>query len=559
MTSALRPISSVAVLGGGISGLSTAYYLSRLLPKTVPITIYEASGRVGGYIESTKLQLPAASIDGAGGEKNEDVLFEHGPRTLRVSKRVSSLNMFDLINSLGMADELIVVPKDSAAARNRYIYYKGRINMIPYSLSSILRFYFSQALFRGMLPEVIREPFRRNQPPKEMREQEDETIGSFMNRRFGPRIADRLMSGVIHGIYAGDIYQLSVRSILEYLWKRERTTGSIIPFPFSWNRKQTQKKDEAETPADVNLYEQRGKDYAVQVVDQHRSFFNRLEGASVVSFTKGMQSIINHLEDYLSALPNVTIKRNMSVTELKNVVDGVMVSTATGESHTYSRVFSAMPARKLAEITEFTAPGLSQCLKRIPSVSVNVVNLFFSKPRLLPVTGFGYLLPRAIPRSDNPERALGVVFDSDTVSKDAGEGKIPGSLQDSVDGTKVTVMLGGHWWDTTKEEGTPAVKDAEEAITNARTLIARQMGVTEEPALAQSTFQESCIPQYVVGHAANLKRIHEAVLGGFGGKVAVVGASYLGVSVNDCVYYSRIAAEDVVAGRRVSGLEASGV
>lgn len=457
-----------------------------------------------------------------------------------------------------MSNELIVVPKDSAAARNRYIFYKGKINMIPYSMTSILRFYFSQPLFRGMLPEVIREPFRRNNPPKEMLEQDDETIGSFMNRRFGPRIADRLMSGVIHGIYAGDIYQLSVKSILEYLWKRERSTGSIVSLSL-WKRvlwrKGTSKAQASEQPAQ-NPYVERGKQDALQMTLQNKDLLSKLEGASVVAFTKGMQSIATHIEQFLMNCPNVTIKYGETVTELKNVVDGAMVSTASGESKTYSRVFSALPARKLADITEYTAPELAGCLKKIPTVSVNVVNMFFEKPRILPITGFGYLLPRAIPREDNPERALGVVFDSDTVSKDSGEGNVAGSLQDDADGTKVTVMLGGHWWDTSKEEGVLAVEDPKIAIADARSLIARQMGVTDEPKLSQSTFQRSCIPQYVVGHSANLNRIHHSVLRAFGGKVVLTGASYLGVSVNDCVYYSKVAVEDVLSGIRVSGLEA---
>ena len=61
-------MSTVAVLGGGISGLSTAYYLARLAPSTTRILLIEGKERLGGWIQS---------------KRQEDVLFETGPRTLR--------------------------------------------------------------------------------------------------------------------------------------------------------------------------------------------------------------------------------------------------------------------------------------------------------------------------------------------------------------------------------------------------------------------------------------------------------------------------------------------
>lgn len=70
-----------------------------------------------------------------------------------------------------------------------------------------------------------------------------------------------------------------------------------------------------------------------------------------------------------------------------------------------------------------------------PSVTVMVVNLFYSNPSLIPVRGFGYLIPRSVPLEQNLECGLGVVFDSESSIG-----------QDTASGTKVTVILGGHWW-----------------------------------------------------------------------------------------------------------------
>lgn len=79
-------MSSVAILGGGISGLSAAYYLARMAPPTTKITLIEGKKRLGGWIESRRVtpghydnihQLPKNN------SKENTILFEAGPRTLR--------------------------------------------------------------------------------------------------------------------------------------------------------------------------------------------------------------------------------------------------------------------------------------------------------------------------------------------------------------------------------------------------------------------------------------------------------------------------------------------
>ena len=176
-----------------------------------------------------------------------------------------------------------------------------------------------------------------------------------------------------------------------------------------------------------------------------------------------------------------------------------------------------------------------------PAVTVMVVNLYFRNPSVLPVQGFGYLIPQSIPLVQNPERALGVVFDSH-----AAKG------QDTVDGTKVTVMLGGHWWDEW------SVKPSEEeGVAMARTVLARHLGVVEELAASNVSMQRRCIPQYHVGHEEFMKDAHGQLQKHFGGRLRVAGNSYTGVGVNDCVRAARDVAKGLVApgGMERTGLE----
>lgn len=167
-----------------------------------------------------------------------------------------------------------------------------------------------------------------------------------------------------------------------------------------------------------------------------------------------------------------------------------------------------------------------------------VVNLFYSNPNILPVRGFGYLLPRSVPFEQNPERALGVVFDSDATIG-----------QDDVPGTKVTVMLGGHWWDDFD-----AYPDEDEGASMAKALLNRHLGIDEEPRAIRVGLQRNCIPQYGVGHEARMEDA-SLRLESFNGRLRVAGNSYTGVGLNDCIRAARDVVKGLVDGTGKTGLE----
>jgi hypothetical protein len=188
-------------------------------------------------------------------------------------------------------------------------------------------------------------------------------------------------------------------------------------------------------------------------------------------------------------------------------------------------VISTIFSKTLSQLC--TSPSTSNSPSRplLPSlasthaVTVNVVNLYYADPNLLPIKGFGYLLPQSVPFEQNPERALGVIFDSEVADG-----------QDTVDGTKLTVMLGGHWWD-----GWSAVPNEQESIDAAKSLVRRHLGISAEPTATGFSSQKDCIPQYTVGHSQRLKDAHRALLQGYQGRLKVAGNSYTGVGVNDCL------------------------
>jgi len=173
-----------------------------------------------------------------------------------------------------------------------------------------------------------------------------------------------------------------------------------------------------------------------------------------------------------------------------------------------------------------------------------VVNLYYASPSVLPVSGFGYLIPSSLPYAQNPEFALGVVFDSETTR---GQDVLSpaAAARGGAIGTKVTVMLGGHYWEGRDHDTFPS---EEEAIVMAQQVLARHLRVTETPETARAALQEECIPQYLVEHDYRLNGIHCDLQKFFKGRLAVVGNWTRGVGVNDCILGAQRVAELVGRG-----------
>ncbi|KAL8860401.1 MAG: hypothetical protein Q9178_003060 [Gyalolechia marmorata] len=515
-----REVFNVAVLGGGITGLASAYYLAQQLPNA-QVTLIEGSSRLGGWLHSKQIDVG-----------NGKVVFEQGPRTLRPS-RPNGWVTLDLIRDLGLESQVLMTSKESVAAQNRFIYFPDHLVRLPGPGSSILNILYSmftEPLYKNMFSASLTELFK----PARANSIDDESIGSFISRRFKSSLADNLVSAGIHGIYAGDIYQLSVRSIMPFLWYAEEAANSVTAgFVGRWN---------LHWPHDTALEAEWAN--ASPVSDTIQAIRN----SSVFTFRKGIGQLADRLETKLAEAANFTVRMQTKVDDarLEHVngaprmtlalrADGK--STGQQEEESFTHVISTVSSKALNSIVK---PKSSfSTLSQTPSVTVMVVNLYFSNPSILPAQGFGYLLPRSLAFEQNPERALGVVFDSYATIG-----------QDEIPGTKVTVMLGGHWWD-----GWVAYPDEEQGARMAKATLQRHLGISEEPQAVHVGLQRDCIPQYTVGHHSRMAQAHE-MLKGFNGRLRVAGNSYNGVGLNDCVRSARDVVMGLVGGRgEKTGLE----
>lgn len=438
------------------------------------------------------------------------------------------------VNELGLEDRLLTTSKTSPAAQNRFIYYPDHIVRMPGPGLSFLanaRNILSEPIFKGTISGALSELMARQRPP----DVQDESVGSFISRRFGSRLADNVVSAIFHGIYAGDIYKLSARSILPQLWHIESEKRSITYAMLDRRRLMSL--------ADADLLRERK--YQGGPVSEARI---AAAESSVFTFRGGIGELASRLEERLVESDNVHIQRETLVDDIamigreKNTkVELVTQSVAAGKKDAkalweFSHVISTIAGSKLASIVSEKTPILS--LFQTKAVTVMVVNLFYSNPSIVPVKGFGYLLPRSLPLDQNPERALGVVFDSDASSG-----------QDAIGGTKLTVMLGGHWWDDYDK-----YPDEDEGAAMAKAILKRHLNITAEPEAVRVGLQKSCIPQYEVGHEQRMEQASKD-LEAFEGRLRVAGSSYTGVGLNDCVRAAKDCVTGLVQGTSETGLE----
>ncbi len=258
------PPRTVAVLGGGLTGLATAHYLARLLPASSRITVYEASSRTGGWIDSGPPDAPKTP-------PGHSPTLEAGARMVapqRGGVRFDDLVLLELVAALGLLDRLRV----STARAAQYIYYPDHlvnVNMVEEAdpdpqappqapstplgarlrrLGVVARQLLAEPVFRGVVPALFYYTFGRyfvrchmyalaSRMASAEREPghippDTESVGGYWARRMGPgpdagsagsrALVDNTLSALMHGIYGGDVWRLGVASSpFRGTWLRE--------------------------------------------------------------------------------------------------------------------------------------------------------------------------------------------------------------------------------------------------------------------------------------------------------------------------------------------------
>lgn len=160
------------------------------------------------------------------------------------------------------------------------------------SFSSFLR----EPVFNGLFRSIFNEPRQPSRPDDLV----DESVGSFLSRRLGSSLVpDNIVSAVYHGIYAGDIYQLSARSLLPVAWELEGRYGTL---------------------AKAYWAQLRGKG-ALPLLEEDLPLLKQkspisMTGQSVYTFTGGLQDLTDALVAALENNPEIEIRKETDVEKL---------------------------------------------------------------------------------------------------------------------------------------------------------------------------------------------------------------------------------------------------
>jgi oxygen-dependent protoporphyrinogen oxidase len=434
----------IAILGGGISGLTSAWTLQNRHPGA-EITLYESSDRLGGWIQTTDI----------GG-----YLFEKGPRSCRTNG--TGIHTLQLAKELNLLDEIII---PSPEAFIRYLYIGGKLKMLPNGLFSFL----TTPWLLKHLPAIIKEPFNRQ------RADHEETVVEFFTRRFSRRFCDQLIDPMVAGIYAGDVNQLSMKAAFPSVDQWEKKSGSVLKGVF------TSKRQKLEDPQ-----------------------LAAIQSQGLFTFKQGMETLVHALKSKLQ----IDIRTGTPVVKIKSQSDRVEIHTPH-DSEAYDHVISSLPAHTLLPMMGEEISGLS-------FTSLAVIHIGY-KQQVLQYPGFGYLIPSS---EKNP--LLGVVFDSMAFPE---QNRNPNE-------TRMTVMMGGAHRKEIIDLSTEEIKQL--ALEG----VEKQLGVKTSPDVAQCYVYKNAIPQYLPGHGNMVEKVSK-----LWPNITILGNSFHGVSVNDCIASARRGAE----------------
>lgn len=434
------------IIGGGITGLATAYYLQKLTRGGIAVTLIESSPRLGGKITTAR----------AGG-----FLVEGGPDSFLARKKVT----LELCRELGLEDQL---QPARAGKHPTFVWSDGRLHPLPMGVVPMVR---SRLI---SLAGKLRMGAELLVPPAGI--PGDESVGSFMRRRFGGEMLEKLAGPLMGGIYAADPDKLSIESTFSFLPLMEKKYGSVLR---GW----------------LERWAAGGKSKG------ERSMFLTLRG--------GLLQLAEALE---AAIGRGVVLRGTRVAAVLPQQGRYEVVMEDGTSYTADDVVFATPAHVTAGLVEFIDTALAERLRAIRYVSTATVSLGFREEDLpQPLDGFGFVVPRVEHRRIN----------ACTWSSTKFEGRAPNGH------VLLRVFVGGAGAESFAE------RRDDQLIALARQEVDAATGIGAEPVLARVYRWQKGNPQYEVGHRARVAEIESLAATHRG--LYLAGAAYHGSGVPDCI------------------------
>jgi len=419
--------TDVAVVGGGIAGLSAAHALRKA---GVPFLVLESSPRFGGVIRS---------------DRDSGYLLEGGPDSLLAQKPEG----IGLVRELGLGDRLVPTNPQLRAV---FVLHRGRLEPLPEGMMLAIPSRVLPFLRSGLFswPGKLRMGLDLVRPRR--REDGDESIASFLRRRFGQEAVDRLGEPLLAGIHAGDPERLSIRATFPRFVDLEARHGSLIRGIWSAPRPTSG----APPPAFYSL-------------------------------TGGLQEIVAAL---VARLPAASLSPESPVRSLARGATGFVLEVEGRGALAARAVVLAAPAPSLAPLLEPLDAEAARTLAAIPFASTATVLLGYRREQVAhPLDGYGLVVPRT-----EGLRTAACSFFSTKFPGRAPEGHV-----------LLRAFLGG-----TRDPGALDLDDAALALTVEREM-GPVLGLRGEPALVRVYRWPLGTPQMEVGHLERMRALEERI------------------------------------------------
>ena len=459
----------VAIVGAGVSGLSSAHYLRKLCREgNVPLqlVLFESSERPGGVFDTVK---------------TGDMVLELGPDSFITSKPWA----LDLAKELGLEDSLLGV--GYGQRKDTFVYQAGRLWVLPEGFflmapSKLLPFLRSRLFSAGAKLRVLLEPLVPRGGGG------DESVRSFVERRFGREIFEKAAQPLLGGIYMADPQKLSLSATMPQFLEMEKQSGSVL-------------LDLLRNPPTS-----RGESGA-----RYGLFLTPAEGMSVI-VEKLCGSAEFARQDYKTP-----------VLSLKKSEKGWLVGSDRGEEE-FDAVILSVGADTAGRLLSDVDPQLGARLSGVRYVSSVVATLVFDEKdfRGLP-DGLGVIIP-----SKEGMNLVACSLYSSKFPGKSGSGKIV-----------IRCFLGG-------ELNPDAVLwDEEEIKSVLREELTKVFGFDNHPTEIYIRRYKMSMPRFALGHKEEISGIMHRLSRHSG--LALCGAAYFGVGIPDCVRSAELAARKVHA------------
>lgn len=474
MTESTVTKKRVAVVGGGISGLAAAHRVHELAPD-VELLLLEAAPRLGGVLETVR---------------TDGYLIERGADNFITTPAWG----IDLCRRVGLGDQLLQTNHEH---RHAFVVCRGRLRRIPEGFVIM-----APSRIWPVVTTPILSPWGKLRMAWEYfipkrQEEGDESLASFVTRRFGRETYDRLVQPLIGGIYTGDPTKLSVRSTMPRFQDMERDHGSLIRAVWK----------QASKPK------------------------SQMQGGSGARYSMFMtlRDGISSLIDTLAArLPAGAVRTSTPVTRLaRDLAGGWQLTTGGARPETLhcDAVVLAPKAPAAARLMAEIHPQLADQLASITHASCSIVSLGYRREQIShPMDGFGFVVPQVENR-----KVLSGSFSSVKYPGRAPEGS-----------ALVRAFIGGEM-----QPELAALPD-DQLVAIAHAELGQLLGISGAPNMVLISRYEQAMPQYYVGHGERIRQV-EAALEQLPG-LYFTGNAFGGVGIPFCIYKSEKVAEKV-AGR----------